>query len=176
MAAYTTSQQKMLCLHTTLREALRFKKYYSREMKRCARWNFWANFLIAAVASTSLTSMTFFSDTDLGKAILKAMLLVSAIATIVKPLLKLDKQIARFSKLQSDYLDLYQKLDRLKIDIQHCGAFRPLHEKRLARLRNRFDSLGLRNEAVESDRKMLKIMDEVDRSIPPNSLWLPPSE
>jgi hypothetical protein len=175
-ALYTVAQQKMLYLHRTLLETLRFKKYYAQEMRTCERWNLGANFLIAAAASTSLTSATLFNDTAWGSKLLTILLLFSTIATIAKPLLKLDKRIARFSKLQNEYLDLYQKLDRLKTDIQHAGEVLPQHEKRLTRLRDRFDRLGLRNEAVESDHKMLKIMDQVENSIPPTSLWLPPSE
>jgi hypothetical protein len=172
-AQYSTPQQKMLYLYDTLREALRFKKYYAQGMKRCEHWNLVSDIVIAVAASSSLTNVLVSSSTNW---LLTVMLAFSAAASLLKPILKLNKRAARFSRLQRNYLALYQKLERLRKEIQHNARMLPTHETRFARLRDRFDSLGLQNEPVESNKRMLKIQDDIESAIPTSTLWLPISE
>jgi hypothetical protein len=58
-------------------------------------------------------------------------------------------------------------------DIQHSGLFLPKYETKFNRLRDSFDRLGLRNEAVEDKKRMMKFQDEVEEQIPHTTLWLP---
>ena len=170
---YSTPQQKMGYLYDTLREALRFKKYYAQELKRYQDWNLAGDIVIGVASSSALTNALVSKEVNWLLTVASG---ASAIASILKPILKLKRRIARFSNLQRKYLDLYQKLDRLSIDIKHTGTFLSEHEKRFTRLRDAFDRLGLQNEPVENDKKMRKIMDEIDEAIPHEKLWLPPSE
>jgi hypothetical protein len=64
--------------------------------------------IVAAAASSSLTGATIFKG-YVGEKVLTALLLISTVTAIVKPLLKLNKKIASAAKLQRDYLCLYQK-------------------------------------------------------------------
>jgi hypothetical protein len=73
--------------------------------------------IVAAAASSSLTGATIFKG-YVGEKVLTALLLISTVTAIVKPLLKLNKKIASAAKLQRDYLCLYQKLNRLRRDIR----------------------------------------------------------
>jgi hypothetical protein len=171
---YSSDQMKMLFLYDTLRESLLFKKYYAHRMNRFEKWNFGGDIIVAAAASGSLTGATIFKS-YVGEKFLTVLLLASTVAAIVKPLLKLNKKIANASKLQRDYLSLYQKLNRLRREIQHCGQLVPKCEAKFNRLRDTFDRLGLRNEAVEDKKRMMRFQDEVEEQIPHTTLWLPPS-
>jgi hypothetical protein len=169
---YSPDQQKLLFLYDTLRESLMFKKYYAHKMKDYETYSLVGDIIVAAAASSSLTGATIFKG-YVGEKVLTALLLISTVTAIVKPLLKLNKKIASAAKLQRDYLCLYQKLNRLRRDIQHSGLFLPKYETKFNRLRDSFDRLGLRNEAVEDKKRMMKFQDEVEEQIPHTTLWLP---
>lgn len=173
---YSIAQKKVLYYRKTLLEALRFKKYYAHKVKRCQFWNTTGDILIATAASTALTSATIFKETPWGPVVLNYLLLFSMIATILKPLLKLNKKAAHFKALQKRYLVVFQKLERLAVDIEHQGQILPKHEAAFERLRDSFDKLGPQNEPMENNGTMRRIMDEIEKSLPTRSVWLPPSE
>jgi hypothetical protein len=84
--------------------------------------------------------------------------------------------MVRCSLLSSEYMDLYQRCNRLRQAIRHDEKILLASAKRLTELQGTFDKLGLRNDAKEVKKRLLKLMDEVEAKIPDNELWLPPSE
>ena len=170
--AYTGPQRKMLRLYELLRDSLRFEKYYACRLKRLKMWNRLADISIAVSASGSLTSAKYM-HTPIGQNVLTGTLIFSTVATILKPVLKVNDQIIRLSKLQVQYLELYQDLKTLSHEIQEADEVQAKHDKQLSVLNDRFNKLGLQNDPGESQRLMRKFQVQVESQIPSVGLWLP---
>ncbi len=169
---YSGPQQKMLRLYELLRESLRFEKYYAFQLKRYRLLNIIGDASIAIAASGSLTTAKFMKTT-IGGHLLTGTLIFSTFATILKPVLKLSDKIVRLSKLQIQYLELYQEFNTLRHEIQESGVIQAKHEKQLTGLQDRFNRLGLQNDPAENQKLMLRFQDEVENEIPNVRLWLP---
>jgi len=169
---YSGPQRKMLRLYELMRESLRFQKYYAYKLNRHKFWNTIADASIAISASGSLTSAKFMK-TPIGDSVLTGTLIFSTFATILKPILKLNDRIIRLSKLQVQYLELYQDCKTLMHEIQEADEIQPKHDKQLSVMNDRFNKLGLQNDPNESRRLMTRFQDEVAIEIPSVALWLP---
>jgi hypothetical protein len=170
--SYSGPQRKMLRLYYLLRDSLRFEKYYAFKLKRWQFWNSISDCVIAIAAAGSLGTAKFMGG-PLGKQILTDTLIFSTFATVLKPVIKPTHRISRLSKLQSQYLELYQSLDTLKCEIQETDQIQQKHERQLTALHDKFNKLGLLNEPAENPKLMARFQEEVELQIPSVSLWLP---
>ncbi len=170
--AYSGSQWKMIRLYELLRESLRFEKYYAYKLKRWRRGNIIADSLIALSAAGSFSSAEFMQNA-IGKGVLTGTLVFSTVATILKPVIKPSNRISRLTKLQAQYLELYQDLHTLMCQIREIGEIQAKHERQLELLHERFNKLGVQNEPDEDQELMRRFQDEVETEIPSMGLWLP---
>jgi hypothetical protein len=172
---YTGPQRKVLRLYELRKESLRFEKYYACRLKWHRRWNMIGDAAIAVSASGALASATFMK-TPAGQELLTVALVFSTFATILKPVIKLNDRIIRLSKLQVQYLELYQDFTTLMYEVREADEVQPKHEKQLSILNDRYNKLGLQNDPGESSRLMRRFQAEVEIQIPNTELWLPQND
>jgi hypothetical protein len=171
---YTTEQARMLSLHDLRRNSLLSAKYYGSKLTSLKRWSTTIDITTALAASGSLTSATAFKAFWDGN--LLTLLLTSAtILTVIKPILKLGNGIDHCSKLRYGYLELYQKVELLADDVRDATRFDGRHWDSLKALKDNFNKLGLQRDPRESQAKLSRMQDEVERSFPTDRLWLPES-
>lgn len=96
-----------------------------------------------------------------------------AIMSILKPILQVPKAIERYSKLQTGYCDLFYDQRELVDDIQINGGVTEAMTDSLAKSKERYRALALKDDAKFSQRLLRKCQAEVNRRVPSFKDWCP---
>jgi hypothetical protein len=99
---------------------------------------------------------------------------VATVFAVLKPILQLSKEIERYSKLHIGYCSLYFDLNALVEEVKLTGSFTKEMLKEQKQAYDRHKNLSLQVQGEGGDKLVRKCMAEVNRQIPPESLWMPP--
>jgi hypothetical protein len=129
-----------------------------------------------ALAASSAVTGQALMKTGWGINTVSVLLLMSAVITVVRPILKIGDGINLYSKLYSAFGELFYRIESLNDDIRDEEALTQLHKRKVKDIVERYRALELQTESVESARAMARYQEEVDKAIPADRLWLPPAD
>jgi hypothetical protein len=149
-------------------------KYYGRRLRRIERLNFWIEVVIAITAPGSALAGLWFADTEVGKSVWMLLTAIATTLAVVKPFLKFPSNVKRYEQVLSGYRalmsDVEELVHQIKIDKEYTKASRKTFEA----ARRKKSALAQNDPEPAPSQKIIEIcMDEVNKQIPPESLYIP---
>jgi len=172
--SYTADQAQVIRLYDAYRNCLVKSKYYGNELKKYKRYSITMDIVIALATSSAFTSQAILK-TPIGLNFVSLLLLISAVIAVIRPILKIGEAIDVYSKLYYAYTELFYRIESLTDDIRRENQVTQVHQRKAIDIFERYRDLELQNDPGESVKRMGKYQDEVDKAIPADTLWLPPS-
>jgi hypothetical protein len=169
--SYTPAQAEVLRLQERYRRCLLDQKYYAYRLALYQRWDIATNLLAGVAMLLSLvtrpSSHLWLSYVCYGTGVLAALMFIS------KPVLKMSEQIERYTILHYSYAELFNKIEALVSDIRRNGGMTAEHRVRSAEIFDSCAALALREDPTYNAEKLAAFKAEVEKAIPPETLWLP---
>jgi len=142
--------------------------YYGARVHRAQRINFWFEILIAISSSATVASVAVF------KPFFPYLAGITAILTVIKPILAFPKQIEKFTMLWSGYLEISLEVSQMIEEIQLTHDVTPEMRSNIILIRNKFDELSKRDDPYPNKRLLNKQWVAVKEEVPTNCFWTPP--
>lgn len=162
-------------VYDELRTALLNVKYYSCRTASLQRQNFWIELLIAATATGSAVAGFTFWATSVGKPIWQALMVVSALLAIAKPLLRLTERIQTFQELVGDYRGAEYDLRKIEVAIKQRGTFDKDLKERFSRALDRMAEAAVKSSGEYRVHKAMRERCEAEvlQELPTAHFFLP---
>ena len=171
----TNKYERVLQIYNWLRTA-RLNVLYYEESQRNWRWIVRGHdILIALTGASSPIAFWKHSNEPIQQQAWFYLTLIAGIAAILKPILRLEKQLVLFTELTTHYCTLYLDLKYLCEDITYARDFSSKHNAQFEHYRQTFRTLG-QKEPPQDERKTLKLQARVNKEIDINNRWFPREE
>jgi hypothetical protein len=159
--------------YNSYRTAFLSKEYYGRRLDRYLFYNKSLELILAISTSSAIGSWAIWKS-SIGDMVWATLAAISALIAVIKPILNLQRNIERYSKLfighQDAYYDLEQIIREVKISQNISEEMGKEYQKILFRIRK----LASKHDPKLNQKLLNKIYDEINKThIPPNSLWMP---
>lgn len=168
--SYSQQQAEVLRLHDRYRRCFLDQKYYARRLSIYQRWDTGTN-LFAGIAMI-LSLATRNSDAWLS-VVCYATGVLAALMFIGKPIFKVSEQIERYTALHCAFSEVFEEIEGLVADIRRAGSLTVDHRARADKIFDRCTSLSIREDVSVNQKQLQQFKEEVERAIPPETLWLP---
>jgi hypothetical protein len=168
-------RERGIQLYNLLRTARLNVLYYEESLRN---WTVAIRTHDVIVAVTSAASpIAFFkhSDEPLQKQAWFYLTIAAGVAGLLKPIFRLDKQIALYSELVTHYRELHHDLKCLVEDMVADGDFSVTLEKKFQACRKRENDLQ-KNEPPPRREKIRRLQAVVESEYNPSELWVPKEE
>ena len=152
-------------------------RYWTARLAKEERKSFCIEFAMAFTAPGSAIAGLVFWKTDSGKEVWSALMLVTAVLGVAKPLLKLPDRIRTLHKVVAGYRALEQPLEELRNEILRERAYTAQLVKTYQQLHRQFHDVS-RDEPVENVDTALRAQcyQSVKDELPESSFFIPVSE
>lgn len=131
--------------------------------------------IIAISTASGVAGLTAWKN-DWGSQIWPIVAGAAAILAATKPFLMFGKKMTEYSKLYAGHLSNYFELEDLTGEIAVKRKFDREMERRFDRIKKRYIELELQGVATPSRARVAKLQGEVNKEIPPETLWCPPDD
>lgn len=148
------------------------RKYYEHRLKRTHNFNFWYEVTLAFGTSGTVAGWAFWTNPT-GQTIWIGIGTVVAIGTIVKPILKLVDEIERLTTLATKYAALQIDFQLLIFDIKSEGKMSKSLRRFYRETCDKMKDLDVKGDSAPSAKLLKRCYDDVNREMPPSSLWSP---
>jgi hypothetical protein len=165
---------RLKALYNTYRTSYMNKKYYGYRLNTVQKWTTVTEIIIAVGTSSSIGGLAFFQAGVL-KDVWGLMSALVAIVAIIKPVLQLNKQVERYSRLFTGHSNLFYDLDLLVIEATQKKRFTPEMEASFQKATLRFKELAVDDDLDTNDRLLQRCFEETNEDLPAENLWLPAS-
>ena len=142
--------------------------YYGGRLVALQRLNTILEMVIAIGTSGSVASLALF-QTNYGKVLFGAVVTISAVFGVLKPILALSKQIERVSKLWSGWNAHYYVLKAAVDSVALNHAITPDVEAIYQAAATRVKELAAIDDPKPDQKALGRIWEQVNREIPPES-------
>jgi hypothetical protein len=159
-------------VYNLLRTARLNVLYYEESLSRWTSFIRGHDFIVAVSGGASPLAFLKRSSAPAGSQLWFYLTLVASVAGILKPILRLDKQVSLYSELVTHYRELFHELKCIADDIQSEKDFPPSMEKSFIRCRLREGDLQ-KKEPPPDRRKTKRLQAVVEKEYDINSLWFP---
>jgi hypothetical protein len=163
---------QLKALYNTYRTSYMNKKYYGYRLNTVQRWTTVTEIVIAVGTSSSLGGMALLQSGILKDAWGLYSVIV-AILAIVKPVLQLNKQVERYSRLFTGHGSLFFDLDLLVTEVAQKKRFTPEIESSYQKAMQRFKELATDDDLDTNDRLLQRCFEETNNDLPADNLWFP---
>jgi hypothetical protein len=169
---YTPIQAEVIRFYDLYRCSLMNKKYHAKKLKRAKFVSSLVETTAALSASSAIASLAIWK-TWAGGAVFTVLLSVSAVASVIRSAFRLSENLDRHSRLAYAWNELALDMERATGAIRREGAMSELLRNRIDNLSERFQRIEMTDDIEGKSDLILRIQEEVDRAVPPDSLWLP---
>lgn len=150
-------------------------KYYSCRVSTLQRQNFWIEIVLAATTAGSAIAGLAFWSTGVGKIIWQALMVVSAVLAVAKPLLKLTERIQTLEELVGQYRAVEYDLKKIEVAIRQRKKFEPDLLELFAAVLDRMAAVAKQTggEYRIHEKLRTKCRLEVAKELPGNRFFIP---
>ena len=161
-------------IYNLLRTAKLNEKYFGYRLQKHVRINNFMEFTIATTVSTSaIASLTLWSD-GLGGIFWQALLVISAVISVAKPILGITKRVRLYEEVLSEYRVLSYELTQLKVSISTARKYNETHKGKFNEIMEKHAILVSKSpESTENKSVKTKCINEVLKAYPPESFFVP---
>lgn len=156
-----------------VRHGALYEVYFGEILHRVQNLNLGMEIVVAATASGSAVSSWVLWQEPAGKWLWGGLLGIAALISIVKPFIRLDLKIEKYSKLLSEYRSLSLSYKALIFNIQQAGDIRGADHAEQAKLAERIKKAREGWPAQMSDSRSDEIQKRIAAEYPANKLWAP---
>jgi hypothetical protein len=142
--------------------------YYSKRLLNRQRINLGMEIVIAVTTSATVGTVVVF------KSLLPWFAAVSAVLSVIKPILRLPTAIEGYTKIRAAYLAVSLQTRSIVREIQEYHQVTPEMQTTLRSVRHRLDELATQDDAYPSKAQLLKHLSDAEEEMPANTLWCPP--
>jgi hypothetical protein len=160
-------------IYANYRTALLNKKYYGEMLYRSQRINFFMEIALGIGTTGSVGGLALWG-TEIGKIAWLVISSTSAILAVAKPVLQIGQQIEKYTKLYTGHTNNYLELKAVVEEIAVLQSISGKVKDRYASIGRLIRELGGLEDPRQRRKLILKIEGDVNREIPPESLWMPP--
>lgn len=148
------------------------RKYY--ECRRQTRHNFnvWYEIVLAFGTSGTVGGWALWTNPT-GQQIWIGIGILVSIGAIAKPILKLGDDIERLTTLSAKYAALQIDFEQLIFDIKGEQKITKLIRKAYKEICQKLKDIEVKGDSPPDEKLLRKCQEDVNREIPPNSLWWP---
>lgn len=171
-AELTSLRARLSDIYRDYRDTVMSRKYYECRRQSTYRFNFWYEVLIACGTSGTVGGWALWS-VPAGHLVWVGVGATVAIATIVKPILKLADELERLAALSTKYAALQVDFEQLIFDIKTAGTITKPIRRIYGNICDKMKDLDGKGDAPPRERLLKRCQDDVNREIPPTSLWSP---
>jgi len=169
--SYTATQAELIQFYDLYRSAVLGHRYNAHKLKWARRCSSWAEIIAAVTSSSAIASLAVWKS-ELGANAFTALLVASALASIVRSAFGLSQQLDLRSRLSSSWSDLYGDMESAIHEVRRHGRVTDTDRAGLDLLSERFRKLN--SSDPDRDEELLrKLQPGVNESIPRDMLWLP---
>jgi hypothetical protein len=156
------------------RDCILNELYYGYRLQLFSRIGFWLEVVIVVGSGASGVSGWIIWTTYQELAVLWAIIAAaSTLLAALKPILQTDAKIKRYSALFSAYRQLALSMKNVADEIREVGEIRRDADREIERVRTRYRSLSVNDDPRPSQRLVEGMQLEVNRRVPPSSLFYP---
>ncbi len=160
-------------LYNDFRTARMNQIYYGQRLERHKRLNFCLEVWIAiGTSGTSITAWPLWQY-ETGKLTWAVIAGASTVLAIIKPLLGWTADIARLGRLFAGHGDVAFDLDRAIQKVRQATDVTSEIERIADAARERMGKLGPDDDPRPNEKIRRLAFDQVNREVPPSSLWMP---
>lgn len=169
---YTPAQAELVRFYDLYRCALMSKKYHAWKLRRAKFWTSVVETVAACSASSAVGSLAIWK-TAAGGAAFTALLVTSAVASIIRSAFRLSESLDRHSRMALAWSELALDMDGAIAAVRRArGLAEPLR-LRVDDLCERFRRVEM-HDGIDTDEPIVaRIQEEVARSTPADRFWLP---
>lgn len=167
--------ERATVINNEYRTASMNRRYYSYRLESTQALNRSLE-IIVAVSSSATAAAWRIWQTGAGDLAWKLFAGTAAIVAVVKPLLRLGKDIERYSELSVGYATVYYDLKVLVEDLIVAGDISGEAWSRYCAIRQRTRDLGIKDDLSPRRRLHRRCFEQVKAEIPSRSLWWPREE
>jgi hypothetical protein len=161
-------------VYDKLRTARLNVKYYSRQLQKVERRNFFLELVLLVTAPSSAVAGLWFWDTEIGKIAWQQLGIVAAITAVVKPLLNLSRRIKEYESVLAGYRGLEFDLMEIKSMVEQKQTYDKSQKDELQKAMRREKSLVTKGpETRENVRVLKRCQNEVESELPADSFFVP---
>lgn len=160
-------------IYAVYRDCALNQEYYGRKLVRFQRVDTTMEIGIALFASGSALS-SLLKATPIMEAWWPLLAAISAVLALAKPILRLNKKVAAYSRLFTGHLDNYLQMRRLVMLITRKQTLNDEMRRQFERALTKYLELSRDDDPAPSKRLVARCEEIVSNRIPPNSLWYPP--
>ncbi|MBV8094828.1 MAG: hypothetical protein JO110_16700 [Acetobacteraceae bacterium] len=175
-SAYVDLVAKLDRIYDLRRNCLLNELYYGHRLHLFSSGAFWLEILI--VTGSGASGVSGWIIWTVYPALKVAWGVIAAIATFLaalKPVLRVDARIKRYSVLFSGYRQLSLSMGVVVEDIAEAHTVPPDVEKEVDRLRARYRTLAADDDPKPSTKLVQQLQNEVNRRVPVERLFYPTS-
>jgi hypothetical protein len=99
--------------------------------------------------------------------------LLAAVLALITPFLPIFKDLERHARLYFEYNSMLYAFRELEADMAAADDFTPEMLKEFLRIKDWITNLSEHDDPTSDSRKIELLYDQVNREIPPESLWMP---
>ncbi len=162
-------------LYDKYRTALLNRKYYGHKLESFQRTNLIFEMLVAIGTSSAIGAWAIWRD-DIGTIIWALLTGVTALIAVIKPLLQLPRKIEKYSKLFAGHGDVFYDLDALVEEVRERKELTEEMRHAYKTALNRIKKMAPQDDPRPSRELLDRYYFEVNREIPPQNLWVPPTK
>jgi hypothetical protein len=151
------------------------RRYYACRLQEIQRWLTVLDIVVAISASGTIAAWSVFKDGG-GSFAWKTFAAVAAVVAVVKPFLRLSKDVERYSELVVGYAAVYFDMKAIVQDIKTEGRVTDEAWARFSVVRQRTKDLGLKDDLIPKRKLHQRCFHEVNNQIPSATLWWPIEE
>jgi hypothetical protein len=156
------------------RNCLLNELYYGRRLTKFSRIGLALEIAVIVGSGASGVSGWFLWKTGAElRAVWGAIAALSTLVAAIKPAIRVDRTIRRYSGLFSGYRELSLSMAKILEDILEFRGLTSEMGREIARLRARYRKLAEDDDPQPSARLIQFLQEEVNQRIPANSLWYP---
>lgn len=167
--------EKARSVNNEYRTAAMNRRYYACRLQKAQSLNTGLEIAVAVSSSGSIAAWSAW-QTGPGVVAWKLLAAIAAIVAVAKPLLRLSKDVERFSELTVGYGALYFDMRQIVEDLRISGVMSDEIWSRYCAVRQRLKDLGIKDDLVPRKRLHRRCYDEINREIATETLWWPAEE
>jgi len=166
------NEQWLPHIYDCYRNTLLSQKYAAARLTRVRRRSRAIEIVLALAAPGAVGGWAIW-HTPAGGRVWELVAAAVVVLTVVKPFMNWQSEVERRTGIFMDFNSLYFDLKHLVIQISAEQGVSPEVEKKFLESLARYGKIAGNEDPVRSERLLRRCRTEVEREIPPETLWIP---
>ena len=148
-------------------------KAYGRKVYYLEKTDFYLNISLALFTPSSALAGILLEN-DIGEIVWKSLITIASVIAVIKPFLRIEKNLNKFNKSLSICNSIFNRLDDLRIQIVEDRGYNNKHKRKFAEIRDYYqESSNLISLLNLSKATQYKLYNQVNKEYPYSNFFVP---